>query len=92
MTRVTSRLVVTGRVQGVSFRASMQERASLLGVDGWVRNSEDGSVEAIVQGEEEVVALMVGWARVGPRGALVSSVVQERLDPYPRQTGFRIVP
>jgi len=84
--------VITGRVQGVWFRASMREKAAQYGVDGWVRNTDDGSVEAVVQGDEESVTRLVEWTRVGPPGARVSSVLQERLDSYPRQTEFRILP
>jgi acylphosphatase len=87
---VTVRVVIRGRVQGVSFRASMREEAARHRVDGWVRNTDDGSVEAVLQGDEDGVYRLVRWAEVGPPGAKVSSVVQERLDSYPRQTEFRI--
>jgi acylphosphatase len=91
MTRVTLKMVIAGRVQGVSFRVTMRERAVHHKVDGWVRNKGDGSVEALVQGEEDHVSSLLEWARVGPSGARVSSVTHEKLDSYPRQTGFRIV-
>jgi len=92
MALVTLRVVIAGRVQGVSFRSNMREKAIHHRVDGWVRNSGDGSVEAVLQGDEVDVSRVLDWARVGPPGAKVSSVVQERLDSCPRQTEFRIAP
>ena len=72
--RITRRLRVRGRVQGVGYRYSMVEAARELGVTGWVRNRLDGSVEAVVQGTPAQVEAMVGWARSGPRGARVDDV------------------
>jgi len=67
-------LQITGRVQGVGFRYSMQHEAARLGVRGWVRNRRDGSVEALVQGSETAIAAITEWARRGPAGARVDSV------------------
>ena len=91
MARVSYKVVVTGRVQGVSFRGSMREVAVGHGVQGWVRNRPDGAVEAVVQGEEAVVEVLMEWARRGPPGAKVASVTKHRLERYPPQLGFRIV-
>jgi acylphosphatase len=88
--RVTVRIVVSGRVQGVSFRASLHERALQSGLDGWVRNRNDGSVEALLQGDGEAVARVVEWSWTGPPRAEVTDVTAETLDAYPRQKGFRI--
>jgi acylphosphatase len=90
LARVTYRVVVTGRVQGVSFRVSMREMAARNGVDGWVSNRSDGAVEAVVQGEEDVVEFLIEWAKRGPPGAEVASVTTDRLEDYPHQPGFRI--
>jgi acylphosphatase len=67
-------LRISGRVQGVGFRYSMQHEARRLGVTGWVRNCRDGSVEAVVGGPEEAVEAMLNWARSGPPAARVKGV------------------
>lgn len=72
---VTRHLVITGKVQGVWYRESMRIEAERLGVTGWVRNRRDGSVEAVVQGGEEAVQAVIGWARRGPPAAEVESVI-----------------
>jgi acylphosphatase len=65
---------VTGRVQGVSFRWYARQEAERLGVRGWVRNDPDGSVTALVEGEETAVDTMVAWCRRGPSSAVVRDV------------------
>ncbi|MBK6632108.1 MAG: acylphosphatase [Betaproteobacteria bacterium] len=70
-------LVIHGRVQGVGFRASLAWEAQQLGVTGWVRNRCDGTVEALIQGDDEAVAGLLAWARQGPPGAQVSRVEVE---------------
>ena len=71
---ITVRIEITGRVQGVGFRESMRAVAQALEVNGWVRNREDGSVEAILQGGEEDVERLIAWAHNGPPGANVKYV------------------
>ncbi len=68
------RLRITGRVQGVGYRASLADEARRLGVDGWVRNRHDGSVEAHLQGDPAALDGLTTWARRGPRGARVATV------------------
>ena len=70
-------LIISGKVQGVYYRASMVEEAQRLGVKGWVRNRFDGTVEAQLQGDSESVALLIAWARLGPPAAAVSNVLVE---------------
>jgi acylphosphatase len=71
------RLIITGRVQGVAYRAGMAREAQALGVVGWVRNRSDGSVEAMVAGTPEQVAAIMNWARRGPPAAQVDHVAVE---------------
>lgn len=71
-------LVVTGRVQGVWYRASMRREAEGLGLAGWVRNRADGSVEAEAIGPAEAIDRLIAWARVGPPAAAVEDVRVER--------------
>ncbi len=70
-------LIITGRVQGVAYRANMAREAQALGVTGWVRNLSDGSVEAMVAGSAEQVATIMNWARHGPPAAAVDHVAVE---------------
>ncbi len=70
----TKRLTISGRVQGVGFRFYFERAARQHGVRGWVRNRRDGSVEAVIQGEEAAVAAVTDWARRGPRNAMVENV------------------
>ena len=68
------RLRITGRVQGVGYRAWMMRQASAAGLRGWVRNRADGSVEALVIGDDDSVTAMIEACREGPFGARVSNV------------------
>lgn len=68
------RVVVRGRVQGVGFRWSATDEAERLGLAGWVENRDDGTVEAVVEGEEPAVEAMLAWLRHGPRTARVTGV------------------
>ncbi|MEW6416056.1 MAG: acylphosphatase [Pseudomonadota bacterium] len=70
----TRHLRIHGRVQGVWFRESMRQEAARLGVTGWVRNTADGKVEAVVQGPAEAVDALIAWAHKGPPMARVERV------------------
>lgn len=72
MTR--KRAVVDGYVQGVFFRDSCQREAARMGVAGWVRNRNDGAVEAVFEGAPDAVDAMVRWCRTGPPRARVDRV------------------
>lgn len=67
-------LKIEGRVQGVFFRASAAAEAGRLGLRGWVRNSSDGSVEAVAEGKKESLETLLAWCRHGPPGARVERV------------------
>jgi len=78
-------IVVQGGVQGVGFRAWVHHQAELRGLDGWVRNRRDGSVEVLIRGRSHDVQAMVDVCGVGPASARVDSVT--RLDAPERQAG-----
>jgi acylphosphatase len=73
----TLRLVIHGRVQGIFFRDAMRREAQKLGITGWVRNRNDDTVEAAVQGEPAAMDAIVRWAHQDPRHAQVERVVIE---------------
>jgi acylphosphatase len=87
--RARVRVRVSGRVQGVFFRAETRDRARSLRLDGWVRNAPDGSVEAVFEGDPERVESMVAWCRRGPRGAEVDDVEVVTEEPRDEQ-GFSV--
>ena len=74
-------VTITGQVQGVGYRAWVGHRARAHGLEGWVRNRRDGSVEALFAGSEEVVADLVALCRRGPSSARVDAVVEEAASP-----------
>lgn len=69
-----ARVVVSGKVQGVYFRASTEDEARSRGLTGWVRNNRDGEVEAVFEGEQAAVEAMIAWCHRGPPGARVTGV------------------
>jgi len=71
---VRVRLFISGIVQGVSYRASTQEQARKRGIVGWVKNLEDGRVEAVAQGSKDKVEELVRWCHTGPSAAKVEKV------------------
>jgi len=83
---------VSGRVQGVGYRVSLQHEARKLGVSGWVRNRSDGTVEALLQGSPHAVDALTAWARRGPAGAKVADVATSRAEHEPAHAGFELRP
>jgi acylphosphatase len=67
-------LKIIGRVQGVYYRAATVQQAGKLGLTGWVRNCEDGSVEAVAEGPPAKLDELIAWCREGPPGARVTQV------------------
>lgn len=72
---------ITGRVQGVFFRANTKKTAQKQGLSGWVKNLSDGRVEAVFEGPKNAVSEMVRWCHEGPIGANVESVEVKWEDP-----------
>jgi acylphosphatase len=86
------RLLVTGLVQGVGYRETMRREAAALGVNGWVRNRPDGSVEAMVDGPPDAVRALIDWAWRGPRAARVAGVKTVGVESTETLAGFEIRP
>jgi acylphosphatase len=78
---IRAHLFISGRVQGVGYRFATVDTASQLGLSGWVRNLPDGSVEAVLEGVQEVVEEMIRWCHQGPPAAMVKDVVVEYEEP-----------
>ena len=87
--RVRAHVLVSGRVQGVTYRATTRREARDRGVDGWVRNLPDGRVEAVLEGARDAVEGMLDYCHEGPSRARVEDV---RVDYEPPEgtTGFEI--
>ena len=92
MAEMTVHLVIRGRVQGVAYRAWAVQEARRRGLAGWVRNLRDGSVEAVVQGPEHEVEMMVKACRRGPSLAHVTDIVREAYEGKLEQPGFVQLP
>jgi len=75
MAKVRARIIVSGIVQGVFFRASTTDTARGNNVCGWVKNNPDGTVEAVLEGADDDVAAVIEWCRTGPPAASVDGVV-----------------
>jgi acylphosphatase len=78
MATAIRRVTIRGRVQGVGYRAWVEHQAVRLGLDGWVRNRRDGSVEALFAGAEDAVAEVMARCRRGPSAAHVDDVTVEQ--------------
>jgi acylphosphatase len=74
-------IIVSGRVQGVFYRAGLREHAARLGVTGWARNEPDGTVRAHVEGSAEALAELLEWCATGPPRARVDQVQRSDAEP-----------
>lgn len=83
------RCIVSGRVQGVGFRAACQAMASALGLRGWVRNRADGTVEVYAVGSDKALKQLRGWLAQGPKLAHVEHVACEAAAAEPMR-GFAV--
>ena len=88
----TRQIRVSGRVQGVGYRISLQEKAQALGLTGWVRNRRDGTVEALAQGTAQDVEDLIAWAHRGPVAAHVTQVLVAEADAEPAHARFELRP
>ncbi|MBX9943439.1 MAG: acylphosphatase [Reyranella sp.] len=87
-----ARLTVTGRVQGVGYRDWAITTGKRLGLAGWVRNRSDGTVEALIVGDDQAVGEMIGACRRGPAMARVDTVDVEPVDLDVLPVGFTQLP
>jgi len=71
----TVHLLIKGKVQGVFYRATAKDKAAELGITGWIKNTDDGDVEAMVTGNDEAIKKFTQWCKQGPRKANVTSVI-----------------
>jgi acylphosphatase len=86
---VRRRLVIHGRVQGVFFRDTLRTLAERHGVAGWARNTPEGTVETVLEGNEDALARLSAFAREGPEGAQVERVDEHDEEPQ-GLSGFSI--
>jgi acylphosphatase len=78
---IRRRAVISGEVQGVNFRSAAEQEASRAGLSGWVRNRDDGTVEAVLEGESDAVEQVLEWCRSGPSSASVEGVEVSEEEP-----------
>lgn len=83
-----ARFLVSGRVQGVFYRASTRDEARRLGLSGYARNLADGRVEVLAQGEAGAIEALAQWLQHGPPLASVAEVVREVAEDEPARSGF----
>lgn len=88
---MTQHFLITGKVQGVYYRLSMQHKATELGLVGWVRNLSDGRVEALVSGQPQPMQALAIWLQQGPDRAFVDSVEVSDKEPMQFDT-FSVLP
>ncbi len=91
LNNVRAHIYVSGRVQGVYFRRDTMNKALRLGLTGWVRNVSDRRVEAVAEGEEEIVEELIRWCHEGPPLAIVRGVEVSRERPTGEFGTFRIL-
>lgn len=77
MSQARVHFFISGRVQGVYFRAHTRDEAKKRGLTGWVKNRSDGRVEAVLEGNEDDIQSMISWCRQGPPRAMVTDVSVE---------------
>jgi acylphosphatase len=84
------RAIVSGRVQGVGYRAATATEARRLGIHGWVKNRADGTVELEAEGPDDKVGALIGWCEYGPPAAQVTKVAVEELSATGKDREFAV--
>jgi len=88
--KTTKHVIISGRVQGIFFRANTQQKAEQLGIKGWVRNTSDGKVEAVFVGDKQKVDEIIKWCHQGPSMAEVENVEIEEKESTDEYSDFTI--
>lgn len=86
------RLIISGRVQGVSYRAWFAQQAEKAGINGWVRNRTDGTVEAVIEGDDTALEALITRSHKGPMLARVDKITDIEPDQHSGFTGFEVRP
>ena len=89
---ICRRFLVSGRVQGVFYRACTQQQARHLGLTGWVRNRYDGRVEVLAWGDEQQLEALAKWLEIGPEYAKVTNIEVSTENLPVTATSFDVVP
>ncbi len=89
-TKKRARVIVSGRVQGVFYRAATREKAAACGLTGWVKNRHDGRVEMVMEGDPSAIEEVIRWCHVGPPAAHVTDVEVEWGEATGEFTSFSI--
>ena len=84
------RAIISGRVQGVGYRAATATEARRLGIHGWVKNRSDGAVELEAEGPDDKVGALLGWCEYGPPSAQVTKVSVEELSATGKDREFAV--
>jgi acylphosphatase len=79
----TLHLIITGKVQGVSYRAFTSEKAKSLNLTGWVKNLDNGNVEATITGEQQQLNQLIDFCKQGPPAGRVDNIEKTELPPTP---------
>ncbi|MDG6218388.1 MAG: acylphosphatase [Candidatus Thermoplasmatota archaeon] len=90
MNKKTVHVYIKGKVQGVFFRANTKEQAEKLGIHGWVRNLNDGRVEAVFEGEADAVEALISWCQKGPPLSHVQEVTTQEMHSFLNCAKFKI--
>lgn len=88
---MTVNLQICGRVQGVFFRKTAKSEADKLGITGWARNNDDGSVEVLAVGDKKKLDEFIKWCKDGPEMAKVDRIVEERAEKDEEYSSFEVL-
>jgi len=83
-------VIISGKVQGVWFRANTKQKAEQYGITGWIKNTKEGNVEAVFEGENKHIKELIEWCQRGPPLAEVEDVIVEKQRPTNAFDGFII--